>query len=1073
MSRFFIDRPIFAWVLAIGVMLGGIIAITTLPIAQYPQIAPPQVSIAGHYPGASARTVEDTVTQVIEQKMRGLDRLTEMASASDSSGALTITLSFENGTDPDIAQVQVQNKLALATPLLPQEVQQQGLQVSKSSTNFLEVVGFMSEDGSIGSSDIADYVAAHVQDAISRVDGVGDTQLFGSQHAMRIWLDPDRLNSFSLTPNDVRSAIQGQNAQVSGGQLGGLPSVQGQPLNATITAQTRLHTAEEFADILLRTRGDGSEVRLRDVARIELGAEDYGTVVHYNGKPATGLAIKLATGANALATVKRVDAALEQLKPFLPPSMRYVKPYDTTPFVRVSIVEVVKTLVEAVALVFLVMLLFLQNLRATLIPTIAVPVVLLGTFGVLALFGYTINTLTMFAMVLAIGLLVDDAIVVVENVERVMAEEKLGPREATRRSMDQITGALVGVALVLAAVFVPMGLFGGATGVIYRQFSVTIVTAMALSVLVALVLTPALCATLLEPAGAAGHAAPRFGRRFFERFNALFDASATRYHSQVGRILGSNRRYIAIYAAIVLVMGLAFWRLPAGFLPDEDQGVLFAQIQLPPGATQQQTLQVIGQVEQHFLQDQKEAVASIMTIVGFSFAGSGQNSGLAFISLKPWAERSRADLEVDAVVGKAMGRFSRIRDAMIFAFAPPAVIELGNASGFSLQLQDRAGLGHAALIGARNQLLGMAAQDQRLAGVRPNGQDDTPELHLEIDAQKAKAQGVSIDDINSTFSTAWGSNYVNDFLDGGRVKKVYLQADAPYRSVPEDIARWYVRNSAGAMVPFSSFATSSWTLGSPRLERYAGVSSLEIAGSAAPGTSSGEAMDAIAAIAAKLPAGIGFDWSGLSRQERASGSQAPLLYALSIVFVFLCLAALYESWSIPVSVVLVVPLGVIGAVLATTLASDSNDVYFKVGLLTTVGLASKNAILIVEFAKTLHEGGRSLVEAALEAARIRLRPILMTSLAFILGVLPLALSTGAGSAARHAIGWAVIGGMASGTLLAIFFVPLFYVLVGAFADRRKRRDNGARDAGHEPATQALPVPVSGASPAVVDGEPLT
>ncbi|RQR41276.1 MULTISPECIES: efflux RND transporter permease subunit [unclassified Burkholderia] len=1034
MARFFIDRPIFAWVLAIIVMLAGALSIATLPIAQYPSIAPPAVAITATYPGASAKTLEDTVTQIIEQKMKGLDHLSYMASTSESSGTATITLTFENGTDPDTAQVQVQNKLALATPLLPQEVQQQGVQVAKSATNFLNVLAFTSEDGSMNGSDLSDYVAANVQDAISRVEGVGDTTLFGSQYAMRIWLDPNKLSNFSLTPLDVKSAIQTQNAQVSAGQLGALPALGDQQINATITSQTRLKTPEEFGNILLRTQTDGSQVRLRDVARIELGSESYNTVAHYNGKPAAGLAIKLATGANALDTVKAVDARMAELEHFFPPGMKVQKPYDTTPFVRISIEEVVRTLVEAIVLVFLVMYLFLQNFRATLIPTIAVPVVLLGTFGVLAAFGFTINTLTMFAMVLAIGLLVDDAIVVVENVERVMSEEGLSPKEATRKSMGQITGALVGVALVLAAVFVPMAFFNGSTGVIYRQFSITIVSAMTLSVLVALVLTPALCATLLKPVEK-GHAQVTTG--FFGWFNRTFDRGNRRYQGIVRHMLGKGRRYMLVYGVLFALVVVGFMKLPVGFLPDEDQGSLFVLAQLPPGATHARTEDVLRQVEHHFLVDQKEAVSGVFSVAGFSFAGSGQNMGFAFVKLRPWDERKGDALSVNGVVAKAFGFFATLRDARVFAFAPPAVAELGNATGFDLMLQDRANLGHAALMQARNQLLGALSQDKRLVAVRPNGQEDTPEFQLQIDAHKAETLGVSVSDINNTLATAWGSSYVNDFIDRGRVKKVMLQADAPFRMNPADVDKWYVRNSAGTMVPFTAFAKVDWSSGSPRLERYNGVPSLEILGMAMPGSaSSGEALAIVEAAVAKLPPGIGYSWTGLSLQEKASTGQTTLLYTLSILIVFLCLAALYESWAIPFSVIMVVPLGVLGALLGAILTWKMNDVYFQVGLLTTIGLACKNAILIVEFAKELNEHGKSLVEAAMAAVRMRLRPILMTSLAFILGVVPMVMGTGAGAGAQHALGTAVIGGMLTGTVLAIFFVPLFFVLVRRLFQRR-------------------------------------
>jgi hydrophobe/amphiphile efflux-1 (HAE1) family protein len=1027
MARFFIDRPIFAWVLAIIVMLVGVLSILTLPIAQYPTIAPPAIAITATYPGASAKILEDTVTQVIEQKMKGLDRLSYIASTSESNGTVTITLTFENGTDPDTAQVQVQNKLALATPLLPTQVQQQGVQVVKSSTNFLNILAFTSEDGRMNGADLSNYVSANIQDAIGRVDGVGDTTLFGAQYAMRIWLDPDKLENFSLTPLDVKDAIQAQNVQVSSGQLGALPASGNQQLNATITSQTQLRSAAEFEDILLRTQTDGAQVRLRDVARIELGSESYSNASRFNGKPAAGLAIKLAPGANALDTVKAIDARIDEFKPFFPEGVQVQKPYDTTPFVRISIEEVVRTLVEAIVLVFLVMYLFLQNFRATLIPTIAVPVVLLGTFGVLAVFGFSINTLTMFAMVLAIGLLVDDAIVVVENVERVMSEEGLSPKEATRKSMGQITGALVGVALVLAAVFIPMAFFGGSTGVIYRQFSITIVSAMVLSILVAMILTPALCATLLKPIDR-GHELTQRG--FFGWFNRTFERGSRHYQGGVNHMLSRPKRYMFIYAALLILVVGAFLKIPVGFLPDEDQGTLFALIQLPPGATAARTNDALKQVEQHFLVDEKEAVAGIFTVSGFSFAGNGQNTGLAFIKLRPWDERRDESLSVNSVTARAWAYFAKVRDAQIIPFAPPAVSELGNATGFDLMLQDRANLGHEALMKARNQLLEILSKDPRLVAVRANGQEDAPEFRLDIDHHKAGTLGLSMSDINDTFSTAWGSTYVNDFLDQGRVKKVMLQGDAQFRMLPKDIGRWYVRNSAGTMVPFTAFATAHWASGSPKLERYNGSPSVEILGMAMPGkASSGEALAIVEDAMAQLPAGFGYEWTGLSLQEKASTGRTGLLYGLSILIVFLCLAALYESWAIPMSVILVVPLGVLGALVGAILTWKMNDVYFQVGLLTTIGLASKNAILIVEFAKEIHEQGKGLIEAALEAVRMRLRPILMTSLAFILGVLPMVLGSGAGAGAQHALGTAVIGGMLSGTLLAIFFVPVFFVVV--------------------------------------------
>ena len=1036
MARFFIDRPIFAWVIALVIMLGGVMSILGLPISQYPSIAPPSISISGSYPGASAKTVEDAVTQVIEQKMKGIDGLSYMSSSSDANGSISITLTFTNGTDPDIAQVQVQNKLQLATPLLPAAVTQQGLVVSKATKNFLMVLGFVSEDGSMSQADLGDYVAASVIDPLSRVEGVGEVMQFGSQYAMRIWLDPAKLQSYQLTPADVTTAVRAQNAEVSAGELGGAPARPGQQLNATVTAQSRLQTVEQFGAILLKTRADGAVVRLRDVASMELGSESYNTVARFNGKPAAGVAIKLATGANALDTAQQIKDRVAQLQKLFPAGMKAVVAFDTSPFVKLSIEEVVKTLVEAVVLVFLVMYLFLQNFRATLIPTMAVPVVLLGTFGILNAFGYSINTLTMFAMVLAIGLLVDDAIVVVENVERIMSEEGLSPKEATRKSMSQITGALVGIALVLSAVFVPMAFFSGSTGVIYRQFSITIVSAMVLSVLVAMVFTPALCATLLKPVEK-GHKATSTG--FFGWFNRTFDRGSRGYQSWVGSMLARTGRWMVVYVLLALVMAFTFMRLPTSFLPAEDQGILFTLVQLPTGATQQRTLKVVEQVEQHYMNEQKEAVSSVFSVVGFSFAGSGQNAAMAFVKLKDFDERGTEALRAPAVVGKAMGRFMQIKDAMVFAIAPPAVLELGNAGGFDLMLQDDGGLGHDALMAARNQLLGMAAQNPALAGVRPNGQEDSPQYKLTVDQEKASALGLSIADINNTLSVSWGGAYVNDFIDRGRVKKVYMQGTADARMAPEDIGKWYARNANGDMIPFSTFTSGKWIYASPRLERYNGVPSVNIQGTPAPGTSSGVAMLEMEKLIAKLPPGIGYQWTGVSVEERDSGSQTPMLYAISLLIVFLCLAALYESWSIPFSVLLVVPLGVLGTVVATKLFGLSNDVYFQVALLTVVGLASKNAILIVEFAKELEDGGMDIIKATLEAVHLRLRPILMTSIAFGLGVLPLAISSGAGSGSQNAIGIGVLGGMLTSTFLSIFFVPVFFVVVRALVVRRGKR----------------------------------
>ncbi|AWH87830.1 efflux RND transporter permease subunit [Limnobaculum parvum] len=1028
MAKFFIDRPIFAWVIAIIIMLAGALAIIQLPISQYPTIAPPAISVSASYPGADAQTVQDSVTQIIEQNMNGIDKLMYMSSTSDSAGNATVTLTFDSKADPDIAQVQVQNKLQLAMPLLPQEVQQMGISVEKASSSFLMVAGFISDDGSLSQEDIADYVGSNIKDPISRTSGVGDVQLFGSQYAMRIWLDPNKLNNFSLTPIDVNNAIKVQNNQIAAGQLGGTPPVKGQQLNSSIIVQTRLKTPEEFGQILLKINSDGSQVRLKDVATIALGGESYNIIAHYNGKPASGLGIKLATGANALDTSAAVKSELAALEKFSPPSLKIVYPYDTTPFIKISIKEVLKTLVEAILLVFIVMYLFLQNLRATLIPTMAVPVVLLGTFAVLSAFGYSINTLTMFAMVLAIGLLVDDAIVVVENVERIMVEEGLPPKEATKKSMVQIQGALVGIALVLSAVFVPMAFFGGSTGAIYRQFSITIVSAMVLSVLVAMILTPALCATLLKPVAKGSHGATK---GFFGWFNNLFERNTHHYTNSVANILGSTGRYILIYLVLVAGMILLFIRLPSSFLPEEDQGVFLSAVQLPQGATQERTLNVLSEVTDYFLTKENHNVASVFTVSGFGFSGQGQNTGLAFVSLKDWSERSGRENKVPAIVGRATQSFSKIKDGMVFAFNLPAIVELGTASGFDFQLIDQAGLGHEKLTEARNQLFGLVAKHpDMLVRVRPNGLEDTPQFKLAIDQEKAQALGVSISDINQTLSTALGGSYVNDFIDRGRVKKVYVQADAPFRMIPKDIDNWFIRGANGQMVPLSAFSSAHWQFGSPRLERYNGLPSMEILGEAAPGKSSGDAMKLMEDLASQLPVGIGYDWTGMSYQERLSGNQAPSLYAISLIVVFLCLAALYESWSIPFSVMLVVPLGVIGALLATTVRGMENDVYFIVGLLTTVGLSAKNAILIVEFAKDLMDKeGKGLIEATLDSVRMRLRPILMTSLAFMLGVLPLALSTGAGSGSQNAVGTGVLGGMISATILAIFFVPVFFVVV--------------------------------------------
>ncbi|MDE1163954.1 MAG: efflux RND transporter permease subunit [Pseudomonas sp.] len=1050
MSKFFIDRPIFAWVIALVIMLVGALSIFSLPINQYPAIAPPAIAISVTYPGASAQTVQDTVVQVIEQQLNGIDNLRYVASESNSDGSMTITATFNQGTNPDIAQVQVQNKLNLATPLLPQEVQQQGIRVTKAVKNFLMVVGLVSTDGSMTKDDLSNYIVSNMQDPISRTAGVGDFQVFGAQYAMRIWLDPAKLNKYQLTPGDVSTAITAQNVQVSSGQLGGLPAIAGQELNATIIGKTRLQTAEQFRAILLKVNTDGSQVRIGDVAEVGLGGENYSINAQFNGAPASGLAIKLATGANALDTAKAIRQTISDLQPFFPPGVKAVFPYDTTPVVTTSIHNVVETLVEAVILVFLVMYLFLQNFRATIITTMTVPVVLLGTFGILAAAGFTINTLTMFGMVLAIGLLVDDAIVVVENVERVMAEEGLSPKEATKKSMGQIQGALVGIAMVLSAVLLPMAFFSGSTGVIYRQFSITIVSAMGLSVLVALIFTPALCSTMLSPIKK-GEDHHKKGR-FFSWFNRTFDSGVRNYEAGVTHILRRKAPYLLAYVLIVIGMAWLFTRIPTAFLPEEDQGVIFAQVQTPPGSTAERTQKVIDEMRAYLLKDESAGVASVFTVNGFNFAGRGQSSGLAFIMLKPWDERN-ADNTAAALAARAQQHFFSFRDAMVFAFVPPAVLELGNATGFDIYIQDRAGLGHDKLMEARNQFLGMAAQSKILTQTRPNGLNDEPQFQLEIDDERASAQGVTIASINTTLSIALGGSYVNDFIDRGRVKKVYVEGEAKSRMTPEDLNKWYVRNSSGTMVPFSAFASGKWIYGSPKLARYNGVEGMEILGSPAPGYSTGDAMAEVERIAAKLPKGVGISWTGLSYEERLSGSQAPALYAISMLMVFLCLAALYESWSIPIAVMLVVPLGIIGALLATSLRGLSNDVYFQVGLLTTIGLAAKNAILIVEFAKELHEQGRTYTEAAIEACRMRLRPIIMTSLAFILGVVPLAISTGAGSGSQHAIGTGVIGGMLTATTLAIFWVPLFFVSVSTlFGDKRKKDED--QDSTETPRNEA-------------------
>ncbi|MBI4772813.1 MAG: efflux RND transporter permease subunit [Deltaproteobacteria bacterium] len=1057
LSNFFLDRPVFAWVIAIIMMLAGGLAIYKLPISQYPPIAPPSIAIDAFYPGASAETVENSVVQIIEQKMTGLDKLLYMSATSDASGAGRVELTFAPGTDADLAWAKVQNKLQLATASLPDVVQRQGVTVSKSTRNWLLVVGLVSEDGSMDENDLTDYAQSNVEQVLARVPGAGEVQVFGTQYAMRIWLNPDKLTDYRLTVEDVIRALRVYNVEISAGQFGGAPAVEGQRLNASIIIQNLLRTPEEFARVPLRINPDGSIVRLGDVARTDLGTERYGTQVLYNGKPASGLAVRMAPGANALETADSIKAKMKELSRYFPPGMKVIYPYDTTPFVEVAIEEVVKTLFEAIVLVFLVMYLFLGNMRATLIPTIAVPVVILGTFAVLGLFGFTINMLTMFAMVLAIGLLVDDAIVVVENVERVMSEERLSPKEATRKSMGEITSALIGIGLVLSAVFGPMAFLGGSTGVIYRQFSVTVIAAMLLSVVVALILTPVLCASLLKPA-TEGHGAAKTGfslfRPFFRWFDRVFFWTRDGYQSFVRRILNRKLRYLIVYLLIVAALGYLFQRMPTAYLPNEDQGIMFVQAMLPAGCTLEQTEQVMDQVRNHFLEDEKEAVASCFTLAGRSFSGVGQNVGMAFVKLKEWGLRDRPELKIEALVGRAMGALSQIRNARVFAFPPPAVFELGQAGGFDFQLQDRGGLGHEALMDARDQLLSMAAQDARLIRVRPNGLDDVSEYKIDVDWEKAGALGVPISAIHDTVSAAFGSAYVNDFIQAGRVKRVYVQADAPYRMLPSDLKRLYVRNTEGKMSPFSSLASGRWTYGSPRLERYNAFPSVNIWGEAAPRTSSGEAMQAMEEAVAKLPRGIGFDWTGISYQERMATSQAPVLYTFSVIAIFLCLAALYESWTIPVTILLAVPLGVIGGVMATSFRDLPNDVYFQIGLLTVLGLTTKNAILIVQFAKTKMEDGMGLIEATLEGAKLRFRPIVMTSLAFGFGVLPLAMASGAGAGAQIAIGTGVLGGMVTATFLAIFFIPLFFVMVIRLFGRKKEAyredpDSSASDASVE------------------------
>lgn len=1046
MSRFFINRPIFAWVISILIMLLGIIAVINLPIEQYPRIAPPTVSVSTSYPGANAQTVEDSVVQVIEQRMKGLDGLMYMSSTSSSSGSGSVTLTFENGTDPDTAQVQVQNKLQAAMSALPESVQRQGVNVNKSSSGFLMVQAFISEDGSMDNVDIADYVASNIVDQISRVEGVGDVQLFGSSYAMRVWLDPARLRSYNLVPGDVVNAIRSQNAQISAGQLGQAPANnEKQVINATVTVQSYLQTPEEFENILLKTDSSGAQVRLRDVANVEVGSENYSVNALYNGKKSAGMGISLAPGSNALDTRQLVEQRMAELEANFPPGLVSVVPYDTTPFVKLSIEQVVKTLIEAIILVFLVMFLFLQNWRATIIPTLAVPVVLLGTFAVLYIAGFSINVLTMFAMVLSIGLLVDDAIVVVENVERILEEDPhISIKDATIQSMGEISKVVIGIALILSAVFVPMAFFGGSTGVIYRQFSITLITSMVLSAVVALIFTPALCVTLLKRQK--NHGEDKKG--FFGWFNRTFDKTSRSYENIIGKSVNVKWLYALGYAAIIGLMAVIFMRIPGSFLPEEDQGIMITLVQLPSGSSLDETQAVLDKVSGYYESQEPDNVASVFTVAGFSFAGQGQNMGLAFVRLSDWEGRVGKENSAQAVADRAMGYFfTQINEAQVFAVVPPAITELGNASGFDLMLQDVGNIGHDGLVEARNQLLGMASQSDQVAGVRPNGQEDAPQLKVNIDQEQAAAYGLPLSSINSVLSTAWGSSYVNDFVDRGRVKRVFVQGEADSRTNPEDINKWYVRNDKGDMISFDAFSDSEWQHGSPRLTRYNSFPSMNIQGNAAPGLSTGEAMEAMEAMVGQLPEGVGYEWTGMSLEEKKSGAQAPMLYALSILVVFLCLAALYESWSVPFAVILVIPLGVLGAVMFTWFRDFANDIYLQVGLLTIVGLSAKNAILIIEFAKEHQEAGMSLKDSVMIASRQRLRPIIMTSLAFGLGVLPLYLATGPGAGSQNAIGTSVVGGVLTATFLGIFFIPMFYVWVRTIFKYKGDGTNNGSDNG--------------------------
>ncbi len=1048
LSKFFLKRPVFAWVIAIIIMSVGALAIYNLPVSQYPDMAPPSISVSASYPGSSAQTVENSVTQAIEQKMTGLDNLIYMSASSDSAGSSRLELTFAPGTDVDIAWSKVQNKVQSTLPSLPDVVQSRGVEVRKSTRNYLMIVALVSEDGRMDHIDLADYVKSNLESVLARVPGVGEVELFGGGYTMRVWLNPERLTDYRLTMAEVIAALRAYNVEVSAGQFGGAPAVKGQRLNAPIVVQNMLSTPEEFADIPLRTNPDGSVVRIGDVARTELGAEIYDVKGLYNGKEAVGIAIRQAAGANALDTADAVKAKMAEMSRYFPAGISVSYPMDTTPFIKVSINEVVKTLFIAIFLVFMVMWLFLGNLRATLIPTIAVPVVILGTFATLWFFGFSINMLTMFAMVLAIGLLVDDAIVVVENVERIMTEEGLPPMEATAKSMDQITSALIGIGLVLSAVFGPMIFFPGSTGVIYRQFSVTIISSMLLSVVVALILTPVLCASLLKPVKAghepAENAHPLL-RPFFLWFDRVFFRLRDRYVGVVGHSLSRTARYLAVFLVIVAVMGVLYLRMPTAYLPDEDQGILLAQVMMPTGSTMEQTQEIADSIRGYFDEKETEAVASVMTLTGISFSGRSQNNAMVFAKLRDWELRDRKELKAPDVALRATMAFASIRNALVYAFTPPAVVELGMSKGFDFQLLDRGNLGHQALMDAQNQLLGIISRDPRVTKVRPNSREDVPEYRIDVDWEKAGALGVPINSIHTTLSAAFGSGYVNDFMQGGRVKRVYVQADAPYRMLPKDLEKLYVRNAQGEMVPFTAFASGHWTSGAPQLNRYNGFPSINIWGEPAPGRSTGEAMLAMEEAVAQLPQGFGFDWTGLSYQERMSSSQAPLLYAFSIFVIFLCLAALYESWTVPISILLVLPLGVIGGIFASSWRGLANDVYFQIALLTTLGLTTKNAILIVQFAKGGLEKGMGLIEATIQGARLRFRPIIMTSLAFGFGILPLVVTTGAGAGAQNAIGTGVLGGMVTATILVVVFSPLFYVLIERVFGRKGRPVSAGTD----------------------------